>query len=97
MWRELARFDDPALASAVATTIAAMEFDVRLEERGVVEVAECDRADLVDVLEEIIAEQQDFDRDIQERQRRSQRQAGVILLVATGAVDVMTLLRLLDP
>lgn len=31
-WRELCRFDDPQLARAVATSIASMEFEVRLRD-----------------------------------------------------------------
>ena len=33
-WRELCRIEDPVLARAVATSIAAMEFDVRLAAAG---------------------------------------------------------------
>ena len=77
-WRELCRFDDPLLARAVATSIEAMEFDVLLRAADsppggdeasssgrppyVVQVVASEWGDLADVLEEIIAEQQEFDR-----------------------------------
>src|SRR5262245_51405767 len=96
MWRQLARFDDPGLASAVATTIAAMEFEVRLEDPTIVEVLEHDQADLADVLEEIVAEQQEFDRLLEEKRRSAERAGIILLLVLSGAADVVVLLTALD-
>lgn len=100
-WCELCRFDDPALARAVATSIAAMEFDVRL--RGadhapfVIEVAGTHRKDLAEVLEEIIDEQVEFDRMLAERAAASAHHARVVVvLVLTGTADILLLLGLLD-
>ncbi len=96
MWRVLARFDDPGLASAVATTIAAMEFEVRLEQPSVVEVMEDDQADLAEVLDEIVAEQQEFDRLLEEKRNRAERSGVLILLILSGTADAMILLSMLD-
>ncbi len=102
-WRELARFDDLPIARAVAVSIAAMEFDVRLaggESEGPpspyrVEVHGACLDDLADVLQEIIDEQVEFDRRL--AQRGGRRGMGVIIFITlTGAMDIMILLGLLD-
>lgn len=99
-WCELCRFEDQTLARAVATTIAAMEFEVRLvsaEAPFVVEVTGPHRSDLADVLEEIIDEQLEFDRMLV--QRAANRAAGtqtVVVVVLTGTVDLLLLLGLLE-
>ncbi len=102
-WCELARFDDLPMARAVATSIAAMEFDVRLaggEDEGPpspyrVEVHSACFGDLADVLHEIIDEQVEFDRRL--AQRGGGPGAGVIIFITVaGTLDIMVLLGLLD-
>jgi hypothetical protein len=93
-WRELAQFDDLPLARAVATSIAAMEFEVRLQD-GRVEVHGAHWDDLAEVLQEIIDEQVEFDRRLAERDGGCG--TGVVIFITlTGAVDIMALLALLD-
>ena len=65
-WQELCRFTDQSLARAVATSIAAMEFDVRLIEiedpnQYVIEVDSDNFNALNDLLQEIVDEQIEFD------------------------------------
>jgi hypothetical protein len=101
-WVELARFEDRPLASIVATTIEAMEFDVRLRDGDVpggegawiVDVDVTDQEALAEVLQEIIDEQVEFDRRIASQCGGPALGA---LLAITGAADVLLTLRLLDP
>ena len=104
-WRELARFNDLSLARAVATSIASMEFDVRLqggEKPGAVppspyriEVQCIHWADLAEVLEEIVDEQREFDQRL--ARSGAGRGAGVIIFITlTGAMDMLVLLGLLE-
>lgn len=101
-WRELARFSDLLLARAVATSIAAMEFDVRLRGGGEsprppfrIEVQGTHWADLAEVLEEIVDEQVEFDRQVLES--RGGRDVSVIVFITlTGAADILILLNLLE-
>ena len=109
-WRELCRFDDLLEARAVVTSIAAMEFDVRLSAAGdparesddagrppyVVEVIHNDLPDLAEVLSEIIYEQREFDRHLARCgvERHGRRMMIVILL--TGAADIFVLLGVLE-
>ena len=111
-WHELCRFDDVVLARAVATSIAAMEFDVRICASGhpagtddadhpgrppyVVEVAPGELTDLAEVLDEIIDEQQEFDRILAERRVSGGRACLVAVVGLTGAVDLLVVLALLD-
>ncbi len=108
-WCELCRFDDPCLARAVATSIAAMEFDVRLDPGGlhaadtrsgsptfVVEVFTTDWHELADVLNEIVDEQQEFDRWLADRQTVSRHARLVTVITLTGAADLLLLLGLLE-
>ncbi|MHC4415694.1 MAG: hypothetical protein ACYS0G_10450 [Planctomycetota bacterium] len=111
-WCELARFDDLPLARAVATSIAAMEFDVQLHDpdqgagdeaialprrtRYVVEVDGRDRAALADVLQEIIDEQEEFDRALARRQSATEHAGLVIIITMTGAADILLMLGLLE-
>jgi hypothetical protein len=110
-WRELCRFDDPFLARAVATALEAMEFEVVLragdDPRGidgaprpgrapyVLEVVASDWGDLADVLEEIIDEQQEFDRMLIRRQAALCRGRIVAVIGLTGAAELLLLLLLL--
>jgi len=114
-WRELCRFDDLLSARAVATSIAAMEFDVRLcaadapaepppehahDHPGrppfVVEVRSRHWHDLADVIDEIIAEQREFDLALESR-RGAGRPARLVAVIAlTGTVDLVILLSSLD-
>ncbi len=105
-WRELARFDDLPLARAVATSIASMEFDVRVsgaDSEAVdvpdppyrIEVHHTHWHDLADIFDEIVDEQVEFDRRL--AQRGVSRDTGVIIIVMlTGTVDLFMLLRLLE-
>lgn len=111
-WRELCRFDDPLLAHAVATSIEAMEFDVLLGAAGgprgkdeaappgqppyVVQVVASDWGDLADVLEEIISEQQEFDRMLLQRRAACRHSRIVTVIVLTGAAELILMLALVD-
>jgi hypothetical protein len=111
-WRELCRFDDLPLARAVATSIEAMEFDVVLRpdesppgvveaspEPGppyVVQVVASEWGQLAEVLEEIIAEQRDFDRMIARRQVAGRHSRIVTVIILAGAADLLLMLALLD-
>ena len=110
-WRELACFDDLRLARIVATSIAAMEFEVRLADRAdaagirrsapreapyAVEVDADDWADLAEVLDEIIDEQEDFDRALTRAQTRCAPAPAVIFITVTSALDILLLVRILE-
>ena len=111
-WCELCRFDDLMLARAVATSIAAMEFDVRLcaadgpapradeAHTGfppyVVEVFGSQWQPLAEVLDQIIDEQQEFDRAIAQRQTGSRNARIVTIITLTGAADLLLLFGLLE-
>ena len=111
-WRELCRFNDPLLARAVATAIEAMEFDVVLrtgdDPRGidgaprpgrtpyVVEVGAADWGDLTDVLQEIIDEQQEFDRLLIQRRAAGRHGRIVAVIGLVGAAELLLMLALLD-
>jgi len=111
-WCELCRFDDLLLARAVTTSIAAMEFDVRLcpiglAARGddethpgrppyVVQVSTDHVHDLADVLDEIIDEQQDFDRMLADRRRTVASGRIMTVIAMTGAAELILLLAILD-
>lgn len=103
-WRELMRCDDSRLANIVAITIASMEFDVRCTEFEldaaamrrlpkpqpyVIEVLERDWHDLIGVLNELIAEQLEFDAYLDSRDRsigRNHRRLLIALAVVVGAL-----------
>ena len=86
-WRTLSTYERLDEAQAVTTSIAAMEFDVRLIDavRGVdvapddadsfgpyhVDVRPADWAELVDVLDQIEDEQVAFDTVVEERRRKA--------------------------
>ncbi len=109
-WCELCRFEDLLLARAVATSIAAMEFDVRLNALGgatdddahsgrppyVILVGRGARNELADVLDEIIDEQQEFDRRLAEPRTAGRHARMVTVITLTGAADVLLLLGLID-
>jgi hypothetical protein len=111
-WRELCRFDDPMLARAVATALEAMEFDVHLRGAGhppgaeetadfgrppyVVQVVASEWADLTDVLEEIIAEQQEFDHMVIGHRAAGRHSLIVTVITLTGAAELLLILALLD-
>lgn len=106
VWRELMRCDDPRLAQIVTITIASMEFDVRciefeLDEAAlrrlprpqpyVIEVLEDNWHELVSVLNELIAEQLEFDAYLDQRDRsisRNQQRLLIALAVIVGALAV---------
>ncbi|MHC4083428.1 MAG: hypothetical protein ACYSU2_19120 [Planctomycetota bacterium] len=111
-WRELCRFDDPLLARAVATSIEAMEFDVLLRPAGtpsgtgdaappgrppyVVQVVASEWGDLVEVLDEIITEQQEFDRMLLQRRAACRHSRIVTVIALTGAAELILMLALTD-
>ncbi|MHC4948275.1 MAG: hypothetical protein ACYTG1_08435 [Planctomycetota bacterium] len=103
-WRVLRRFDDPVEAQAVATSIAAMEFEVRLAGRGrpvrgddgpqppyVVEVRPEDWPDL-----EILHEQSAFDERVRARAGGGARWRHRLLLAVIVVVAVLGVLRLIE-
>ncbi len=111
-WCELCRFDDLVLARAVATSIASMEFDVRLCPIGcttrpddepnhgrppyVVQVDNADVRDLADVLDEIIDEQREFDRRLNDRGRSVRPMRIMTVITLTGAAELALILALMD-
>jgi len=111
-WRELCRFNDPLLAHAVATSIEAMEFDVVLRAAGgtpgpdeavhpgqppyVVRVVASEWGDLAGVIEEIITEQQEFDRMLLQRRVACRHSRAVTVIALTGAAELILMLALVD-
>jgi hypothetical protein len=111
-WRELCRFNDPLMARAVATAIEAMEFDVLLRVGDdpcgidgaprpgrapyVVEVGAADWSDLADVLQEIIDEQQEFDRMVIQRRVAGRHGRIVAVVGLVGAAELLLMLALLE-
>lgn len=111
-WCELCRFDDLVLARAVATSIASMEFDVRLSAIGcttrpddepnqgrppyIVQVDHVDVRDLTDVLDEIIDEQREFDRMLSDRNRSVRPMRIMTVITLTGAAELALILALID-
>jgi hypothetical protein len=117
-WQELCRFDDLLLARAVATSIAAMEFDVCLacgvdRDAGAADIAEAESAagdvsadsppyvvlvcpsdwhEIAGVLDEIIDEQEDFDRRLAERFETSRHARIVAVLTLAGVGELFLLL-----
>ena len=103
-WCELCRFDDLLLARAVATSIASMEFDVRLCAFGstsrsddesppgrppyVVQVDNVNVRELAEVLDEIIEEQREFDRMLADRGRNVRPVRIVTVITLTGAAEL---------
>ncbi|MCH8823713.1 MAG: hypothetical protein IH984_09425 [Planctomycetes bacterium] len=102
-WQELCRFTDQTLARAVATSIAAMEFDVRLIEIGnlnqrqyVIEV-DCEHFDaLNEILQEIVDEQIEFDELLEFNCTTRSRQRIIIIIALTGVVEVIAILGLIE-
>lgn len=110
-WCELCRFDDLLLARAVATSIASMEFDVRLcaigstrrcDESGcgrppyVVQVDDRQVQELADVLDEIVEEQREFDRMLADRSRGVRPARIIAAVTLTGAAELILLLAVMD-
>ncbi len=104
-WRELCRFNDPQLARAVATSVASMEFDVRLNPDKptdlasppfIVQVDDSDWATLTDVLDEIIDEQVQFDRLFEMHHVKYRRQRIVLILTLAGVVEALVILGLIE-
>ncbi len=101
-WRELYRSQDLLEARAVATSIAAMEFDACLcaedDERPgyVIRVRLDDWPDLADVLPEILHEQQEFDRRLEQRKAVPNRRRIVLIVTLTGIVEVLAILRIIE-
>ncbi|MHC5113294.1 MAG: hypothetical protein ACYTGP_02555 [Planctomycetota bacterium] len=91
-WSTLHVAEDPEQASMIATAIAAMEFEVRLRDEVRIEVRPADRADLQDVLEEIIDEQEDFDAGLAARRRRADRRLKIFGMALAAAVLVTLIL-----
>ena len=100
-WRELTRCDSLAEAHLIATSIEAMEFEVRLRSASadeplaaaagpfVVEARAEDRDDLAGVLEEILAEQGEFDERLERRDRAIEcTRRGFFLVAIAGALAV---------
>ena len=111
-WCELCRFDDLLQARAVTTSIAAMEFEVRLCAVGsstrsdpethpgrppfIVQVDISDVRDLADVLDEIIEEQREFDLMLAQRSGTTRSARLMTVITLTGAAEAAVLLALLD-
>lgn len=111
-WCELCRFDDLLQARAVTTSIAAMEFEVRLCAVGssarsdpdthpgrppfIVQVDISHVRDLAAVLDEIIEEQQEFDLMLAQRSGTTRSARLMTVITLTGAAEAAVLLALLD-
>lgn len=99
-WRELHRCEDLLEARAVATSIAAMEFEARLYEDGgayyIIEVRGADWADLADVLPEIIDEQREFDRRLEQCRASRVRPRMIVIVSLTSLVELLAVLRLIE-
>ena len=99
-WCELCRFDDLVLARAVATSIASMEYDVRLWDIGrppyIVQVDNIDVRSLADVRDEIIDEQREFDRMLTDRSRVVRPFRIMTVVTLTGAAELALILALMD-
>ena len=111
-WCELCRFDDLLQARAVTTSIASMEFEVRLCAVGssarsdpdthpgrapfIVQVDISDVRDLAEVLDEIIDEQREFDLLLARRSRVTRTAPLMTVITLTGAAEAAVLLTLLD-
>lgn len=102
-WQELCRFTDQTLSRAVATSIAAMEFDVRLIEIGnlnqrqyVIEVDHEHFDGLNEILQEIVDEQIEFDELLEFNSATRGRQRIIIIIALTGVVEVIAILGLIE-
>ncbi len=104
-WRELCRFDDPQLARAVATSVASMEFDVRLNPDDptdlasppfIVQVDDSDWATLTEVLDEIVDEQIEFDQHFAMHHVKYRRRRIVLILSLAGVVEALVILGLIE-
>ena len=102
-WQELCRFTDQSLSRAVATSIAAMEFDVRLIEIGnpnqrqyVIEVDHDHFDALNEILQEIVDEQIEFDELLEFNSATHGRQRIIIIIALTGVVEVIAILGLIE-
>lgn len=100
-WQELCRFTDQTLSRAVATSIAAMEFDVRLIEIGnpnqyVIEVDHEHFDALNEILQEIVDEQIEFDELLEFNCTTRSRQRIIIIIALTGVVEVIAILGLIE-
>ncbi|UCD74407.1 MAG: hypothetical protein JSV91_11520 [Phycisphaerales bacterium] len=110
-WRQLCRTDDPHLAVTIVTTIAAMEFPARLRDAATGELIEqredigdgpfiiethgTHHAELADVLEEIIGEQEEFDEALESRDRFVRRVRRIVLLGLIIIVTVLAVFKLI--
>ncbi len=99
-WRELHRCEDLLEARAVATSIAAMEFEARMYEDGgtyyVIDVRGADWHDLADVLPEIIDEQREFDRRLEQSRASRVHPRMIVIVSLTSLVEVLAVLRLIE-
>jgi len=107
-WRELACFDDLHQARAIATAIAAMEYEVRLiDARGgevrpdlelaynapyALQVPAAERAELADVIDEIVAEQMEFDVRLAAFHDRASRRQRLFLAFMVALVIGLAIL-----
>lgn len=110
-WRQLCRTDEPDLARTIVTTIAAMEFPVRLRDAktgAVIEQAEDigegpfiiethadHQAELAEVLEELIGEQEEFDAELESRDRFVRRMRRLVLLILIIIVAILAVFRII--
>ena len=111
-WRDLYWCEGLARARAIATSIAAMEYDVRLrnaatalpvmddeEDWGggyVIQARTEDWSDLADVLDQIIDEQQEFDAFIDAWHGRTGHLHRIFLGVVIGLVIVLAILGIIE-
>jgi len=110
-WRELTRTDDLRLAMNIATTIAAMQFDVRLCGRDgallrnaeplpggpyLVLIRPADWPDLHDVLDQIIDEQIEFDARLAARDRKSLRLSRIVMILSSAIVAALAVLGIVE-
>ena len=96
-WSTLYECDDPERARMLATCVAAMEYEVRIDDpdgegpRFVVQVSEDDFPHLVEIVDEILDEQEQFDEFLDRwRVTASRRErkllVAIIIIVSSLAV-----------
>ncbi len=99
-WREVHRWKDLLEARAVATCIAAMDFEARSYEGGgscyIIEVRGTDWADLADVPPEIIDEQEEFDRRLEQSRTDRVHPRMIVIVSLTSLVELLAVLRLIE-
>ena len=113
-WQELLRCEGLDQAHAIATSIEAMEYDVRVIDlvtgrpvsgdatdvdpagRFVIETRPEDEAELSEVLDQIVAEQDDFDDYLDRRDNKTLSVRRVLLGTLIAIVAVLAMLGIIE-